>query len=77
VHDASVDAALELLDERTMGPGDTVIVVPPDDIHSFTALSEDTYHVAVVGGRYAPVRHYFQPDQRSFVARSETDWRRR
>jgi predicted metal-dependent enzyme (double-stranded beta helix superfamily) len=71
------DTGLTTLDERTMGPGDTIVVVPPDDIHTFTALAEDTYHIAIVGGRYKPVRNYFQPDQRSFVARSETTWRRR
>jgi predicted metal-dependent enzyme (double-stranded beta helix superfamily) len=77
VADASADAALEILEERVMEAGDTIVVVPPDDIHSFTALSEDTYHLAVVGGRYSPVRRYFQPDDHSYIYRAETSWRRR
>jgi predicted metal-dependent enzyme (double-stranded beta helix superfamily) len=72
-----LNVTLDVIDERILGPGDAVLVMPPDDIHAFTALAEDTYHLAVVGGRYNPVRHYYQPDQGSFLARSEIAWRRR
>ena len=32
---------------------------PPHDVHGFTALTDDLYIVAMVGGNFAPIRQYY------------------
>ena len=55
VDDGSVDgyAELETVDNDEMAEGDVVIVAPPADIHSFTALEEGTLGITVVNGAYS------------------------
>ncbi|HEY2863237.1 MAG TPA: hypothetical protein VGK37_06435 [Casimicrobiaceae bacterium] len=62
-------AELRVKDDRVLERGDFAIVAPPADIHSFTALCDQTYGITVVCGTYKPDRHYYQPDQRTYVVR--------
>lgn len=62
-------AELRVTDDRVLEPGDFAIVAPPADIHSFTALSDDACGITVVGGAYKPDRHYYQPEQKTYVVK--------
>ena len=63
-------AELEVVDDRTLGRNDMAIVAPPAEIHSFTALTDDTWSVTVVGGRYKADRAYYDPAKSSYVRRN-------
>ena len=54
-------AELRAIDDRVLVPGDLALVAPPDDIHSFTALDDDTIGITVVAGPYKAERHYYDP----------------
>jgi len=75
--DASVPGAAELrvIDDRVLERGDFAIVAPPADIHSFTALVDDTYAITVVNGMYKAERHYYQPDEKTYVVRQQRNAR--
>lgn len=45
------------------------MVAQPAEIHSFTALTDDTISVTIVGGKYKEDRHYFKPEDKSYVTR--------
>jgi predicted metal-dependent enzyme (double-stranded beta helix superfamily) len=60
---------LRITDDRVLEPGDFAIVAPPADIHSFTALTDGTYGITVVSGRYKRDRHYYQPEKNTYVIR--------
>lgn len=60
-------AELEVIDDRILGPKDIAIVAPPAEIHGFTALTDDTWTVTVVGGRYKDDRAYYRPESNSYV----------
>jgi predicted metal-dependent enzyme (double-stranded beta helix superfamily) len=62
-------ADLAKLDDRTLRHGDISIVAMPAEIHGFTATEDDTWSLTVVGGHYAATRHYFNPEEKSCVAR--------
>lgn len=68
-------ADLAIIEDRTMGCGEGTVVAPPNDIHGFTALTEDTYGVTVVNGRYKADRHYYQPDEKTYVIRPQRNAR--
>ena len=63
-------AELEVIDDRVLERRDMAIVAPPAEIHSFTALTDDTWSVTVVGGRYKDDRAYYNPDDNSYVRRN-------
>ncbi len=63
-------AELEIIDDRLLETKDMAIVAPPAEIHSFTALTDDTWSVTVVGGRYKDDRAYFKPESNSYVRRN-------
>jgi predicted metal-dependent enzyme (double-stranded beta helix superfamily) len=63
-------ADLSVIDDRVLGAGDLALVAMPAEIHSFTALADDTFSVTVVGGNYKPDRHYFKPEEKTCVLRS-------
>jgi len=63
-------AELQLKEDRILERGDFAIVAPPADIHSFTGLSEENYGVTVVSGSYKSERHYYQPEQNTYVVKS-------
>ena len=62
-------ADLRVKDDRVLEQGDFAIVAPPADIHGFMALDDDTYGITVVNGAYKSERHYYDPDQKSYVVR--------
>ena len=62
-------ADLKVVDDRVLRPGDVAIVAPPAEIHTFSALEEGTFSLIVVGGHYAEMRHYYQPDEKTCVMR--------
>ncbi len=63
-------AELEVVDDRILERNDIAMVAPPTEIHSFTALTDDTWSVTVVGGRYKDDRAYFKPETNSYVLRN-------
>ncbi len=60
-------ADLETIENRIYTPGELAIVMPPAEIHSFTALEEETFIFTIVGGNYKPTRHYYNVDKKSYV----------
>lgn len=60
-------AELNVIDDRILQRNDTAIVAPPAEIHSFEALTDDTFAVTIVGGQYKPDRAYYQPDKKTYV----------
>jgi hypothetical protein len=62
-------ADLAVVDDRQLKRGDVSIVAQPAEIHTFVALEEGTYSVTVVGGHYAETRHYYKPEEKSYVTR--------
>ena len=72
VDDRSVDghAQLKVVEEVLMKVGDIAMVVPPSDIHSFEAMTEDTFALTVVGGEYSPLRRYYNLDNNTYAVRT-------
>lgn len=70
--DGKVDghADLRVVEDRVFGPREIAIVVPPAEIHSFTALEEGTFVLTVVGGEYKPTRHYYQVENKTYMVRT-------
>ena len=67
---------LQVVEDRIMQPLDvSVCPLPPHDIHGFTALTDDTHIVAVVGGPYSPVREYHRPTERFYIEQHQQAWR--
>ena len=77
VDDESVpgSARLEVLEERVLQPGDISLLVPPKDIHGWSALKDDTYTIAFLGAEFEQNRRYYQPDQESYLIRHQKSWR--
>jgi hypothetical protein len=48
-------------------PGEMAMVMPPAEIHSFTALEEETFIFTIVGGNYSATRHYYNADAQTYV----------
>ena len=63
-------AKLKPAEELIMRPGDIAMVMPPDDIHSFTALEDGTFGITIVGGEYSMRRHYFNLTNDTYVIRA-------
>jgi len=68
-------AELRAIDDRVLERGDFAIVAPPDDIHGFTALDDDTYGITVVNGAYKAERHYYKPDEKTYVVKRQRNAR--
>lgn len=69
-------ADLRVVDDRIMRPQDVSICPPPPhDIHGFTALTDDTYIVAIVGGTFAAIREYYNPHEKYYLERHQQAWR--
>lgn len=69
VDDGSVEghAELKTIEDRACTPGELAMVIPPAEIHSFTALEPETYILTIVGGNYSPTRHYYNVADQSYV----------
>jgi predicted metal-dependent enzyme (double-stranded beta helix superfamily) len=59
-------AELAVIDDRVLRPGDIVLMMPPVEIHSFRAVTEDTFVLTVVEGQYKPNRHFYRPNERTY-----------
>ena len=62
-------ADLAIIDDRVLEKNDVAIVAPPSEIHSFTALTDDTISVTIVGGTYKPDRKYYNAADKTYVVR--------
>ena len=60
-------AELKVIEDRVLGANDIAMVAPPAEIHSFEALTDDTFAITIVGGRYKDDRAYFKPEKNSYV----------
>ena len=69
-------AELKTLEDREFSPDEIAMVVPPSEIHSFTALEDDTYVITVVGGNYSPIRHYYNVEKQSYVVATPGAYRK-
>ncbi|MEL0110415.1 MAG: hypothetical protein VW835_01670 [Rickettsiales bacterium] len=67
--DGSVDghAELKCIEDKEFKPMELAMVIPPAEIHSFTALDDETYILTIVGGDYAINRHYYNVEESSYV----------
>lgn len=63
-------ARLDVVEDVVMVPGDITMVVPPGDIHSFTAVQDQTFVITIVGGEYAPKRHYYNTSDHTYMVRT-------
>lgn len=64
-------ADLRVVEDGILEPGDFTVVAPPDDIHGFVALTDDTYGISVVKGEYKAVRNYYKPETREVEQRRQ------
>lgn len=60
-------ATLRVVDDRTLVPGDTALVAPPADIHSFVATVDGTWGITVAAGTYFEQRSYYDPENGTVV----------
>jgi predicted metal-dependent enzyme (double-stranded beta helix superfamily) len=60
-------ATLETVSDQVLEPGDLVIIAPPADIHSFTALQPGTWGLTIASSAYRHERHYFQPEKNTYA----------
>ena len=60
-------AELKCIEDKTFKPMELAMVIPPAEIHSFTALDEETFILTIVGGDYAANRHYYNVDESTYV----------
>lgn len=49
--------------------GDFAVVAPPQDIHGFHAVQEDTYGITVSRGQYALERRYYDVEAQTYAIR--------
>jgi predicted metal-dependent enzyme (double-stranded beta helix superfamily) len=63
-------ADLRVVEDRVFGPQEIAMVVPPADIHGFTALEDKTFVLTIVGGEYSPTRHYYQVEKKTYAVRT-------
>jgi predicted metal-dependent enzyme (double-stranded beta helix superfamily) len=68
-------AELRAIDDRVLQAHDFAIVAPPNDIHGFTAMSDGTYGITVVNGPYKDERHYYNPEDNSYVVKRQRNAR--
>lgn len=63
-------ADLKLVEDRVLKPGDSAVIAPPADIHTFLATEDDTYAITVASGFYKEERCYFQPEAKTFFVKN-------
>lgn len=63
-------AELRVVDDRILRPGDSMVIAPPADIHSFAGLTDDTYAITVASGAYKEERHYYQPEAGTYFVKA-------
>jgi hypothetical protein len=60
-------AKLRVVDDRVLQHRDIALMMPPIEIHGFTALTDDTFVLVVVDGQYKPDRHFYRPEDNTYV----------
>ncbi|HEV2677369.1 MAG TPA: hypothetical protein VGV37_22765 [Aliidongia sp.] len=72
IDDRSVEghADLKIVEDRVLKPGDSSVIAPPADIHTFMAIEDDTYAITVASGFYKEERCYFQPEAKTFFVKN-------
>jgi predicted metal-dependent enzyme (double-stranded beta helix superfamily) len=60
-------ATLRTVDDRILKQGNTAIVAPPADIHSFVATTDDTWGITLANGIYKEERCYYDPEKGTVV----------
>lgn len=69
-------AQLEIVDEKTLWPGDGAVCgPPPDDIHTFTPMTPDVLLLGMNHGPLAPRRTYYDVAARTCTVRDSKAWR--
>jgi len=68
-------ATLETVSDQVLKPGDLVIIAPPADIHTFTALQAGTWGLTIANSAYTHERHYFQPEKNTYAVIPPTNRR--
>jgi predicted metal-dependent enzyme (double-stranded beta helix superfamily) len=70
-------ARLEVVDERILRPGDAAVTaLPPNDIHTFTPLTDDMLLLGMNHGPLAPDRSYFDVEAGTYQVRDSRAWRK-
>lgn len=70
-------AELEVVEERILRPGDAAVTgLPPNDIHTFTPLTENMLLLGMNHGPLAPRRSYFDIEAGTYEIRDSRAWRR-
>ena len=66
--DGSVDghAELECIEDKIFKPMKMAMVIPPAEIHSFTAQEEGTFILTIVGGNYSADRRYYNVKENTY-----------
>ncbi|MFT5111145.1 MAG: putative metal-dependent enzyme (double-stranded beta helix superfamily) [Parasphingorhabdus sp.] len=77
IDDESIEghAELETISEDILDPGDLIIIAPPADIHSFTALQQDSLGLTIANGPYKQMRHYYQPEKNTYFVKPQINFR--
>jgi predicted metal-dependent enzyme (double-stranded beta helix superfamily) len=60
-------AELKVIEDRVLRPGDISVMIPPVEIHSFRALTDDTFVLTVVEGKIKADRHFYQPEDNTYA----------
>lgn len=68
-------AELRAIDDRILERGDCAVVAPPADIHGFSALADETWGITVVDGAYKADRHYYQPEEKTYLIKAQANAR--
>lgn len=63
-------ADLRVFEHRVLRTGDSAVLAPPADIHTFRAVENDTYAITVASGMYKEERCYFQPDTGTYIIKN-------
>jgi len=63
-------AELRVTENVELAQGEIAMVVPPSDIHSFKALTDNTFVLTVVGGKYSPTRRYYRMEDNTYTVRT-------
>ncbi|PPR62166.1 MAG: hypothetical protein CFH10_00918 [Alphaproteobacteria bacterium MarineAlpha4_Bin2] len=68
IDDGSVDGRAELkcIENKIFQPMEMAMVIPPAEIHTFTAQEEETFILTIVGGNYLPNRHYYDVEENTY-----------
>ena len=60
-------ATLRVVDDRVLQHGDIALMMPPIEIHTFKALTDDAFVLVVLEGQYKRDRHFYRPEDQTYV----------